>query len=411
MDLQGAPGSRLWGRQDQNVMKTARNSIRVDITTGAGLTLGDAAAWRVLQAIEPRFDNPLFGPDFFSAVSRVRDDARVAIFRRGAEAVGFLPYHARSFGLARPIGAPFSDYQALVSKRDVGLSGRDALRLAGLSAFRFNGMVDPYGLFGAAIDAGTDCYAMQLDGDADAYLEEVRAGSPKRFKNYRRLEHRLGREIGPLRMVADDASDAVFNQIMTWKSEQFRRTGLQDVLRPEWTKSLMRDLFETREGPMRGLMMTLYAGDVLIAGHFGVRSQTTFHPWIASANPNLAAYSPGQAFLGHAIAAMPQLGLKVYDLGPGHDHYKRHYANVRRTVGAGLVTAAGASGLAAGAGEGAYRVSGLGRIGAVDKIRRRLDHIATVDPSLTGLRRGLAEAAAGMRKRGLGNDALSDAVA
>jgi len=392
-------------------MKTARNGIKVEIATGAGLAPSDADAWSSFQVVEPRFANPLFGPGFFSAVSRVREDARVAIFRRGTEVVGFLPYHARSFGLARPIGAPFSDYQALVSKRDIGLSGRDALRLAGLSAFRFNGMVDPYGLFGAPSESGTDCYAMQLDGDADAYLEEVRAGSPKRFKNYRRLEHRLEREIGPLRMVANDTSDSVFNQIMTWKSEQFRRTGLQDVLRPEWTKALMRDLFETREGPMRGLMMTLYAGDVLIAGHFGVRSETTFHPWIASANPHLAAYSPGQAFLGHAIAAMPQLGLKVYDLGPGHDHYKRHYANVRRTVGAGLVTATGPLGLVAGAGEGAYRASGLARIGAVDKIRRRLDHIAAVDPSLTGLGRGLAEAAAGMRKRSLGNDALSDAVA
>lgn len=393
------------------MMKTAKDDIRVDITTGAGLAPSDAEAWREIQAVEPAFANPLFGPDFFSAVGRVREDARVAIFRRGAQAVGFLPYHARAFGLARPIGAPFSDYQALVSKGDIGLSGRDALRLAGLSAFRFNGMVDPHALFGPPSESGTDCYAMRLDGDADAYLEEVRAGSPKRFKNYRRLEHRLEREIGPLRMVADDASAAVFNQIMTWKSEQFRRTGLQDVLRPDWTKSLMRDLFETREGPMRGLMMTLYAGDVLIAGHFGVRSATTFHPWVASANPNLAAYSPGQAFLGHAIAAMPQLDLKVYDLGPGHDHYKRHYANVRRTVGAGLVTASGPLGRIAGAGEGAYQASGLSRVGAVDKVRRRLDHIAAVDPSLTGLGRGLAEAARGMRKRGLGNDALSDAVA
>jgi CelD/BcsL family acetyltransferase involved in cellulose biosynthesis len=173
----------------------------------------------------------------------------------------------------------------------------------------------------------------------------------------------------------------------------------------------MQNLFETRTGEMRGLMMALYAGDVLLGAHFGIRSATTFHPWVASTNPHLAAYSPGQAFLGQAIRAMPELGLNVYDLGPGHDHYKRHYANVRRTVGAGLVTAAGPAGALAGAGEAAWAFSGLGRVPALDKIRRRLDHINTIDPSLAGLARGLAEAAAGAGKRSLGNQALSEAVA
>ena len=288
MVLHRYPGTRPWALRSKR-MKSSKTKICVETTLASNLAANDAQAWRALQRSDPRFSNPLFGPDFFKAVGRVRQDAMVAVFRRGAEAVGFLPYHARGLGLARPIGAPFSDYQALVSKQDIGVSGQDALRLAGLSAFRFNGMVDPHGLFGSAVEAGTDCYAIQLDGDAQAYLEDVRAGSPKRFKNYRRLEHRLEREIGSLRMIADDVSEPVFRQIMTWKSEQFRRTGLQDVLRPEWTKTLMRDLFETREGPMRGLMMTLYAGDVLIAGHFGVRSETTFHPWVASANPSLAA--------------------------------------------------------------------------------------------------------------------------
>ena len=133
-------------------MKLSKDHIKVEIETAAGLVAGDADAWRALQEAEEKFSNPLFGPDFFQAVGRVRNDARVAIFRCGTEAAGFLPFHARGFGLARPIGAPFSDYQALVSKRDIRISGRYALRLAGLSAFRSNGMVDPYGLFGAATD-------------------------------------------------------------------------------------------------------------------------------------------------------------------------------------------------------------------------------------------------------------------
>lgn len=393
------------------MMRTTGCKIEVEVISADRLSDGDAARWRTLQHVEPAFANPLFGPDFFRAVGHVRRDARVAIFRRGSETAGFLAFHARPGGFARPIGAPFSDYQAFVSKRDIAISGRHALQLAGISAFRFNGMVDPHGLFGPSDGEGGDGFAIQLNGDAAAYLEEVRAGSPKRFKNYRRLEHRLEREIGPLRLVADDTSLETFETILGWKSDQFRRTGLQDVLRPEWTARLMRDLFATREGAMGGLMMTLYAGDTLIAGHFGVRANGVYHPWVASANPGLAAYSPGQAFLSHAIAAMPQLDLHVYDLGPGHDHYKRHYANVKRAVGAGLVTAQGTAGALASSGEKAWSATGLSRIRALNKVRRRLDHISTVDPSLTGFARGLAEAAAGSRIRGFGNDALSDGMA
>ena len=50
-------------------------------------------------------------------------------------------------------------------------------------------------------------------------------------------------------------------------------------------------------------------------------------------------------------------------------------------------------------------------LGPVDKIARRLDHILAVDPTPTGVLRGLSEAAGGISKRGLGNNALSEAVA
>ena len=59
---------------------------------------------------------------------------------------------------------------------------------------------------------------------------------------------------------------------------------------------------------MTGLLLTLYAGDVLVGGHFGVMAAGVFHPWIASTNPELAALSPGQAFLDQAIRSMPALG-------------------------------------------------------------------------------------------------------
>lgn len=380
--------------------------ITVEVLEPNALTAADQQAWRALQSATPAFANPLFGPDFFLLVGQVRSDARVAVYRRAGEAVGFLPFHRRRFGFARPIGAPFSDYQALVAKGDFPFIGQDALTLAGVKAFRANGLIDPHGVFADEETTPGEAHAIVLDETPDAYLEAVRAASPKKFKNYRRLEHRLEREVGPLRLVANDRDPAAFTQLLAWKQDQFRRTGLQDVLKPDWVQAFMRALFETSHG----LMITLYAGDTLVAGHFGVRSPTVFHPWIASANPELNAYSPGQLFLGHAVRAMPGLGLDIYDLGPGSDHYKRPYANLTHAPRTGLLTSAGVSGAVAGAGEAAYRTAGLHRIGPVDKVARRLDHILAVDPTLPGVLRGLAEAASGLSKRSLGNETLSPSV-
>ena len=47
-------------------------------------------------------------------------------------------------------------------------------------------------------------YVIQLDGSAPDYLERIRAASAKRFKNYRRLEGKLDREVGPLSLRAPD---------------------------------------------------------------------------------------------------------------------------------------------------------------------------------------------------------------
>lgn len=70
------------------------------------LSPADAALWRSLAASAEGFGNPLLGPEFAQAVGKVREDARVAVIRRGGETVGFLPFHRR------PGGAGASDRRA-----------------------------------------------------------------------------------------------------------------------------------------------------------------------------------------------------------------------------------------------------------------------------------------------------------
>jgi len=381
--------------------------LTADIVRPAELSDLDRAAWAELRATAPAFASPLLSPEFAQAVARVRADAAVAVLRRGGEVVGVLAHHRRSRGFARPIGAPFCDYHALISGPAPGFTAAEALAASGVSMLKYDGLLDPHDLFDAPARV-EETHAIVLEGSAEAYLEGRRAASAKRFKNWRRLEHKLQRELGALRV--DAAPDpSAFATLLRWKREQLRRTGRHDFLASGWAAELMGDLFERREAVLTGLMLTLWAGDRLLAGHFGVREGSVFHPWIASMDPELTAYSPGQTFLSQVVKAMPPLGLTTYDLGSGHDHYKGPFSSRRGVVAQGVALATGAAGLPAA--ERLAEAAARRMVGpeSLARARRRLDHIAQVELSLGGRVRGVARALTGRALTGKAGDAGAEA--
>ena len=373
---------------------SSASRLVADVVRPADLAAGDIAAWRGMQAVEPAFGNPLLGPAFAQAVGAVRDDARVAVFRRDGRTVGFLAFHRRSSGFARPIGAPFCDYHALVCDPGVGLTAGAALSAAGVDRLRLTGLVDPFGQFQDSIAERADAHRIVLPDTAQAYLEGLRVRSQNRFKNHRRYRRALETDLGPVQLVAHDADPGAFETLMDWKRQQIAQTGVHDFLGPDWTRSLMRRLFETRGGDFEGLMVSLYAGDRLVAAHFGVREDGWFHPWIGAIDPSLKAYSPGLVHQIEAIGAMTGLGLRVYDLGASNDHWKQMFASDRVQTGSGLATAPSLSGRIARSCDQLWRAPGAGRL------RRRLDQINAVELTLGGRLQGAAHAMNALRGRG-----------
>lgn len=360
--------------------------IHVEAFHPAQLSASDILAWRALCASRPGLDSPLLGPDFARAVGAVRTDARVAVWRQDDEAVGFLAYHHRPGGYARPIGAPLSDYHGPVSSRPLDVAA--GLAQVGIHAYRFSGLVDPDGLLADAYAGQASAWVIELDQSAEDYLEALRARSPKRFKNLRRLSSKITRELGPLRLSAPETDPQAFHALLRWKQEQIARTGVHDFLAPSWTRALLENFMSSPTGELQGLMICLYAGDRLLAGQMGVRVGAVFHPWIASVDPQMSEWSPGHLFLLQAIGAMPSLGLETYDLGASHDHYKKPYALGARTIHSGTL----ASGGARGAGERLWTLCGAQGSGPVGRLRRRLDVICASELTLSGRARGLADA-------------------
>ena len=361
--------------------------LHADILRPDALPAADRAAWAAMVQDEPAFHSPLLGPAFAELVARVRADAHVAVFRRGGETVGFLAHHRRPGGLARPVGAPWSDRHALITGPAPGFDWREALAAARLGAYRFTALTDPHGLFaGRSPDEPEPVWAIAPETPGEPYWEELRAGSPKRFKNIRRLEHKLDREEGPLELVVGDRSPDALASLIRWKREQFRRTGLHDVLNPAWCRAMMETLFAQDAPELSGLLITLRARGRVVAAHFGARAGAIYHPWLAAYDPAFAAASPGLVFLSMAVRAMPEAGLARYELSGGSSHYKLVFASTEETL------AQGAAELRAAAVPG-RRPALLQRMG------RRLDHIASTEITLGGRLQGFAAAVTDISKR------------
>lgn len=362
--------------------------MRADTLHPCDLTADDHEAWRALCASSPVFASPLLGPDFANHVGRFRTDTLVTVWRTlrpdGVERpVAFLPHHRRLGGAAYPLGAPLGDYHGPVAEE--GFDLESALQGAGLTAYRFTSTIAP-----SPTAASREGFLIEVDGSAEGYLEALRQLRPKSFKNYRRLGHGLERTFGPLR-VAAVTDQRVFDTLLDWKRRQLSRTGAFDFLRPAWVNGMLQGLFQDSNSAFGGLLVGLYAGERLVAGHFGLRAADIYHPWIASTDPDLAEWAPGHIFLMHAIDAMPQLGLKTYDLGPGHEHYKRLYSLSSRPVTAGVRFAAGDAGTLQRATDQAWMLAGSEGPGMVGRLRRRLEVVSASQPTVLGRLNGFAD--------------------
>ncbi len=373
--------------------------LLAEVRHPSSLSASEADAWRGFCAAEPAFSNPLLGPDFARLVGQVREDARVACFRRDGRSVGFLAFHRRPGGPARPIGAAFSDYHALIPAPGERLDADEALAAAGVSGLRVTALLDPRGAFHDMRPSEHDGHVMTLQGSASDHEAWLKAANPKRFKNWMRLRNRLERDVGDLKLTAQDVDPLALETLIDWKREQYVLTGAHDMLRPAWAQALYQAAFETRSGPLRGVMTTLRAGGRLVAGHFGVAGAGVYHAWLSAMDRELSACAPGQVLTFLMPWALEELGLETLDLGPGFAHYKAPFCTGQVAIQDGLAIAEGRAGRQVRSLERAWALAGERRIEAVARLRRRLNHIASAETSVGGQVRGVVEAFAGYGRR------------
>ncbi|WP_084419230.1 GNAT family N-acetyltransferase [Henriciella litoralis] len=355
-------------------------STTVRVVRADELDDAEKAQWKSLCAQHPDYDSALFQPEFAELVAGVRDDVRVALYSRGEQLVGVLAAHIRPDGFARPLGAPFSDYCGPIVDRDCAMSLDEMLDMAGIPAYLANSMVDPWGALAPsnkthkADQTATDSHVIRPgELSSEEYVESRRSDHAKRFKNFRRLLNQIEREVGETRFQWGTPDRATLDQLYDWKRQQFRETGLVNLI--DSTDACQ--ILECVANSSHGFATTLWIGDKLISGHFGIRVGGAFHPWLAAFNPIYGHYSAGNLLIMRALKSFSEMGLDVYDLANGHDHYKKYFANASRPSFEVFATSPGMRGRRHRIGQKIWSVlSGSNELSTVGRLKRRLDHIA-----------------------------------
>lgn len=329
---------------------------------------------------------------FALAAGAAREDARIAVVEDDAGLLAFLPYHRRPMGIARPIGAPFSDQHGPVARPGAILDLPEVLRRLRLSAYVHTAMAEDAAPDGAIRFETAPAWIAELNGDGAAYMEAKREAHPSRFRGYGKRARKMERECASVEVVFDDRDPAAFDRIIALKRAQFRATGKHDVLAPRWPHTMLERL-RARDHEGFGLrVVTLRLNGQMAAGEICLLGGGTLHSWLVAYEPAFSDYAPGMQLLQRLIAGADALGADRVHLATGHAYYKAQFADPAGNFIDGAVCARGAAGAARRVSLQAWRAMETAPVrplaNLAGKARRRGAQIASVETGLAGRARG-----------------------
>ena len=312
--------------------------MKITVVPANRLTDADLARWSEMQQADPSLWSPCFRPEFVEAVAALRSDVEVGVLEEPGQVCGFFPFQRGRWKIGRPVGEPLSDFHGVIARAGVAWSAEELVRGCGLNAWRFDHLPADQPPFCSHCRAETPSPWVDLSRGFDAYRQQrERAGSGEvaRIERIRRVAER---QVGPVRFEFHSTDDRVFDTLLRWKSQQYRRTRYVDVLAFPWVVGLL-DRIRRRQGEaFSGLLSALYLGDRLAAVHLGMRSYGVLHYWFPAYDPELGRHSPGLICFLEIAKAAASLGVQRIDLGKGLEPYKTRLMSDASVVAEGSVT-------------------------------------------------------------------------
>lgn len=293
------------------------------------LSDAEIAAWRRMRDLNPAYRSPYFTYEFARAVGENVADARIAIGYAHGEPIAFLGVQGAFAGYARPIGGPLSDFHAPLYDHDKPFDFTAFMAAARIGIYAYRFAPAEVACMHASADKRLGSHTIDLSEGAEAYEAERRASKPNLFKSLPRKTRKLERELGELRFVLDDRAPEAFETMLRWKAEQYVRTGHFNAFELEWPRAVLESIWNVGAPDLKGLLSSLYAGDRLIAAHFGMVSGSVWHYWFPVYEHSLSKFSAGHVMMMKMVEACDAMGVREIHLGAGDSRHKLEFANMQ----------------------------------------------------------------------------------
>jgi CelD/BcsL family acetyltransferase involved in cellulose biosynthesis len=178
---------------------------------------------------------------------------------------------------------------------------------------------------------------MDLREGFDAFARQRRDEGSTLISRTRKKVRMAVREVGPMRFEADSRDSRIFDLLMEWKSQHFRRIRVPNPLAAPGVLDFLKRLLALRDDAFRGMVSVLYYGDRPAAAHVGIRCRNVLHSSVTAYNGELARYSPGIALAVELARAAEKIGICRIDLGAGNECFKTSFRSFGTQVAAGGV--------------------------------------------------------------------------
>lgn len=290
------------------------------------LTPEERGLWQEWQRARPQLRSPFFNIGFSDAVACEGSGVAVAKLYEAGRLIGFFPYQRRG-RTAYPVGAPMNDYHAVIGDPQTRITLEDVARLLPVKRLSVNSWVGPDN--GNADDRYlrlSTCQANIGPDGYDAWFEKQRSQHNKYFKDKARSRRGMESAFGPMRVHIEGANHTLLDQLISLKSQQYRRTGRHDIFGPQWTRRLLHRLLDG-DNSFKATLASLWAGDTLLAMELSLHADGVWHFWFPAYLETGAKYSPGIWLSMETMRQVCTGGYDEFDYGFSGEVYKKYFYN------------------------------------------------------------------------------------
>jgi CelD/BcsL family acetyltransferase involved in cellulose biosynthesis len=282
--------------------------------------------WKGWQVASGLPSNPFLSPSFMLAYGRHQARAKVAIIEDGGEVVGFLPVERTSLGSVRSMAWGLCDVQAPTFKPGFTPDARALLSSGGFALYEYDRMLPQFAeMLGGREVKRVASPVIDISSGYEDWLAAKRKASSSRFRRILQRQRQIAKEIGTIDFEFASMSHADLDELMSWKSSQYVRTGRRDRFARPWFRAVMHDLLDTTDSQFGVVLSKLRAGDHTLAYDLALKSGTTLAGWFPAYDLEFSNYSPGSVCMLMQIESASKEDFTRIDLGVGEAGYKESF--------------------------------------------------------------------------------------